>query len=55
MRGSSGPLRWAGALPVDYRVGTTRSLVRVHVEMNARQTTLWNTIGEIAGGAFSTH
>jgi len=47
--GSAGPMGWAGALPVHYRVGVSRALVHVHVEMNARQTTLWNTIGEIAG------
>jgi N-acetylated-alpha-linked acidic dipeptidase len=49
MRGGGGPPGWAGALPVTYPVGTTRSLVRLHVEMNAKRTTLWNTIGEIAG------
>jgi N-acetylated-alpha-linked acidic dipeptidase len=47
--GSVGPSWWAGALPVQYRTGTSRSLVHLHVEMNARQTTLWNTIGEITG------
>jgi N-acetylated-alpha-linked acidic dipeptidase len=47
--GVAGPAGWAGALAVPYRVGTSRSRVRLHVEMNARQTTLWNTLGEIAG------
>ncbi|MFZ0362795.1 MAG: M28 family peptidase [Candidatus Cybelea sp.] len=49
MRGTPGPAGWAGALPVPYRVGATRVPVRLHVEMNARHTTLWNTIGEITG------
>jgi N-acetylated-alpha-linked acidic dipeptidase len=49
MRGVSGPAKWAGALPVKYLVGTTTSLVHLHVEMNARPTTLWNTIGEVTG------
>lgn len=49
MRGIDGPPKWAGALPVRYPIGTTRSLVHLRVEMNARQRTLWNTIGEITG------
>ena len=49
VRGAAGPTGWAGALPVSYAVGVTQSLVRLHVEMNARSTTLWNTIGELPG------
>lgn len=47
--GEPGPPGWAGALHVAYRVGATRHFVHLHVEMNARLTTMWNTIGEIAG------
>jgi N-acetylated-alpha-linked acidic dipeptidase len=49
MRGAPGPAGWAGALPVRYRVGVTQALIRLHVEMNARPTTLWNTVGELTG------
>lgn len=49
MKGAAGPQGWAGALHVPYVVGSTRSRLRLHVEMNARQTMLWNTIGEVPG------
>jgi N-acetylated-alpha-linked acidic dipeptidase len=49
MRGAAGPARWAGALPVRYSVGATQTPVRLQVEMDARATTLWNTVGEITG------
>ncbi len=49
IRGASGPAGWAGALHVPYRVGATQVPVRLHVEMNARRTTLWNSLGEITG------
>lgn len=49
MRGKNGPAQWGGALPVNYVVGQTRSLVHLHVVMNATPTTLWNTVGEIPG------
>ena len=49
VRGPGGPSGWSGALPVAYRLGATASLVRLHVEMNAQTTMLWNTVGEVAG------
>ena len=49
VRGPDGPSGWRGALPVAYRLGATASLVRLHVEMNAQPTMLWNAIGEVAG------
>lgn len=47
--GVAGPPGWAGDLHVRYPIGTTRSLVHLHVVLNLRSTTLWNTIGEITG------
>jgi N-acetylated-alpha-linked acidic dipeptidase len=47
--GVDGPPGWAGDLHVHYTVGTTRAPVHLHVEMNARRTTLWNTLGEVTG------
>ncbi|HEY1654373.1 MAG TPA: M28 family peptidase [Candidatus Tumulicola sp.] len=49
MTGARGPAGWAGALHERYVVGATRAPVRLHVEMNARHTTLWNTVGEVTG------
>jgi N-acetylated-alpha-linked acidic dipeptidase len=49
INGAQAPAPWKGALHVPYRIGATRALVRLHVEMNARPTTMWNTIGEITG------
>ncbi|HET6275981.1 MAG TPA: M28 family peptidase [Candidatus Cybelea sp.] len=40
----------AGRLIADMRGSPmTHALVRLHVEMNARTTTLWNTVGEVTG------
>ncbi|HEY3676857.1 MAG TPA: M28 family peptidase [Candidatus Tumulicola sp.] len=47
--GVFGPPGWAGDLHLRYTVGTTSNPVHLHVEMNARRTTLWNTIGELTG------
>ncbi len=49
MTGVAGPATWAGGLPVPYVIGTSRSPVHLHVEMNAKPTTLWNSVGEITG------
>ncbi len=49
MTGAPAPKGWAGALHVPYVVGATRVPVRLHVEMTARRTTLWNTVGEVTG------
>ncbi|HEY1428042.1 MAG TPA: M28 family peptidase, partial [Candidatus Tumulicola sp.] len=47
--GPSGPPGWAGDLHLRYAVGTTQAPVHLHVEMNARRTAMWNTIGEVTG------
>jgi N-acetylated-alpha-linked acidic dipeptidase len=47
--GKAGPPGWAGDLHLRYTVGMTANPVHLHVEMNARRTTLWNTIGELTG------
>jgi N-acetylated-alpha-linked acidic dipeptidase len=49
--GKPGPPGWAGDLHLRYAVGTTKDPVHLHVEMNARRTTLWNTIGELTGSS----
>ena len=49
MTGKPGPAQWGGALPVHYVLGQTKSLVHLQVEMNAKPTTLWNSVGQITG------
>lgn len=41
--------RNARTITANMRNGVTASPIRLHVEMNAKQTTLWNSIGEIPG------
>jgi N-acetylated-alpha-linked acidic dipeptidase len=49
LRGAAGPAGWGGALPVDYPLARGPGRVHLIVKMNRKPTTLWNTIGTIAG------
>lgn len=49
LRGPAGPAGWAGALDAPYPLAKGPGVVHLVVELNRRMTTLWNTVGTIAG------
>jgi N-acetylated-alpha-linked acidic dipeptidase len=51
LRGANVPSGWQGGLPLAYHTGPGPTKVRVKLEMDYQQRTIWNVIGTIAGDA----
>lgn len=49
LRGVAGPAAWGGALPVAYPLARGPGRVHLIVKLDRKTTTLWNTVGTIAG------
>ena len=49
LRGPDGPSGWAGALDAPYPLAKGPGVAHLHVELNRREMTLWNTVATLAG------
>ncbi len=52
LRGPEAPQAWIGGLPIAYRIGGGETRVRLALDMDYRQRTIWNVIGTLPGSEF---